>query len=140
MQSTARRRTGLDRHRSGRPRLDRLAPPRFHRPSALLGVGRPRNPQRNRAGRRCNLASNVLGNGRRQCGKLQSRPCSAPARYRPRRLASLSGGLSESTEMARSLPLPRSLAGVVRVNGAAAPLLLVSPGQINLQAPFELSG
>ncbi|MEZ5360943.1 MAG: hypothetical protein R2748_01040 [Bryobacterales bacterium] len=34
-----------------------------------------------------------------------------------------------------------SLAGTtVRVNGAAAPLLLVSPGQINLQAPFELSG
>ncbi|MCB9383853.1 MAG: hypothetical protein H6509_04500 [Bryobacterales bacterium] len=56
-------------------------------------------------------------------------------------LSIFGAGLSESTETALSLPLPRSLSGTtVRINGAAAPLLLVSPGQINLQAPFELSG
>ena len=50
-------------------------------------------------------------------------------------------GFSSGTEAAREFPLPRKLAGsVVRVNGLPAPLLLVSPGQINLQIPFELVG
>jgi uncharacterized protein (TIGR03437 family) len=50
-------------------------------------------------------------------------------------------GFSTETETAQRFPLPRTLAGaVVRVNGVPAPLLLVSPGQINLQIPYELSG
>jgi uncharacterized protein (TIGR03437 family) len=49
--------------------------------------------------------------------------------------------LAVETAMARSLPLPLNLAGtIVRVNGLPAPLLHVSPGQVNFQAPFELSG
>lgn len=61
----------------------------------------------------------------------------------PGGLASIFGsGLSVAeSAQAVSLPLPRELAGVqVRVNGVAAPLLFVSPGQINFQIPFELSG
>jgi len=50
-------------------------------------------------------------------------------------------GLSIQTEAADELPLPRKLADVeVRINGIPAPLLYVSPGQINLQVPFEISG
>jgi uncharacterized protein (TIGR03437 family) len=40
-----------------------------------------------------------------------------------------------------ALPLPATLEGVsVTVNGQAAPLFYVSPGQINIQVPFEVSG
>jgi uncharacterized protein (TIGR03437 family) len=50
-------------------------------------------------------------------------------------------GLASSTASAVTLPLPTSLAGVtVRVNGIAAPLFFVSPFQINLQIPWEVSG
>jgi uncharacterized protein (TIGR03437 family) len=36
------------------------------------------------------------------------------------------------------MPLPRELAGVrVSVNGTAAPLFFVSPGQINIQLPWD---
>jgi uncharacterized protein (TIGR03437 family) len=57
-------------------------------------------------------------------------------------LVSLFGsGLAGATAEARSIPLPTSLAGVtVTVNGIPAPLLFVSPGQINLQVPFALAG
>ena len=60
----------------------------------------------------------------------------------PGGLVSIFGvGFSSETEAARLLPLPRALAGSsVRVNGVPAPLLLVSPGQINLQLPFEVTG
>lgn len=60
----------------------------------------------------------------------------------PGGLVSIFGaGFSEETEAARGFPLPRSLAGAtVRVNGIPAPLLLVSPGQINLQMPYEVAG
>lgn len=44
-----------------------------------------------------------------------------------------------STWAASALPLPVKLAGTaVTVNGVAAPLLFVSPGQINAQLPFEI--
>ncbi|GEM_PF-2236820 len=44
--------------------------------------------------------------------------------------------LAASTQAATSLPLPTTLAGTtVRVNGRAAPLFFVSPGQINFQIP-----
>jgi uncharacterized protein (TIGR03437 family) len=46
------------------------------------------------------------------------------------------GGLSGSTAIATSQPLPTTLANTqVRVNGAPAPLFFVSPNQINFQVP-----
>jgi len=46
--------------------------------------------------------------------------------------------LAPSTQSAASLPLPLSLAGVTAsVNGVPAPLYFVSPGQINVQVPYE---
>ncbi len=44
------------------------------------------------------------------------------------------------TRQASTLPLPDALGGtIVTVNGRAAPLLYVSPGQINAQFPFEVA-
>jgi uncharacterized protein (TIGR03437 family) len=46
--------------------------------------------------------------------------------------------LAPSTQTAAGLPLPLTLAGVsASVNGVPAPLYFVSPGQINLQVPYE---
>ncbi len=46
--------------------------------------------------------------------------------------------LANSTQTIAAAPLPFSVAGVsATVNGIAAPLLFVSPGQINLQVPYE---
>src|SRR5579864_8163366 len=46
--------------------------------------------------------------------------------------------LAPSTRSAASRPLPLTLSGVsATVNGIAAPLYFVSPGQINLQVPYE---
>lgn len=56
-------------------------------------------------------------------------------------LSIFGAGLSIETAAAEGLPLPRRLADVeVRINGIRAPLLFVSPGQINLQVPFEIAG
>jgi uncharacterized protein (TIGR03437 family) len=42
------------------------------------------------------------------------------------------------TQTAASLPLPLTMTGVAAtVNGIAAPLYYVSPGQVNLQIPYE---
>ena len=50
-------------------------------------------------------------------------------------------GLSSSILLADSLPLPTSLGGVsLQVNGVAAPLFFVSPGQINFMLPWEVLG
>ena len=50
-------------------------------------------------------------------------------------------GLASSTIAAPSFPLPKALgATAVYVNGMAAPLYFVSPGQINFQLPYEISG
>ena len=59
----------------------------------------------------------------------------------PGRLFSLFGErLAESSLAATTTPLPTVLAGVsVTVDGLAAPLLYVSPGQINLQVPFSVT-
>jgi uncharacterized protein (TIGR03437 family) len=44
---------------------------------------------------------------------------------------------ASATQAASSLPLPPSLLGVsASVNGVAAPLYFVSPGQVNLQIPY----
>jgi uncharacterized protein (TIGR03437 family) len=57
----------------------------------------------------------------------------------PGALASLFGSqLAGSTAQAQTIPLPASLANAgVFVNDAPAPLLYVSPGQINFQMPFD---
>jgi uncharacterized protein (TIGR03437 family) len=47
-------------------------------------------------------------------------------------------GLAPSVQTAQALPLPLSLAGVsAAVNGVAAPLYFVSPGQLNVEVPYE---
>ncbi|SPE33297.1 Peptidase S8 and S53, subtilisin, kexin, sedolisin (fragment) [Candidatus Sulfopaludibacter sp. SbA3] len=46
--------------------------------------------------------------------------------------------LANATAQATQLPLPLSMSGVsATVNGFSAPLYYVSPGQINLQVPYE---
>jgi uncharacterized protein (TIGR03437 family) len=59
----------------------------------------------------------------------------------PGSLVSIYGrDLASETRVANSAPLPIHLAGVsVSFNGQPAPLLFVSPGQINAQAPFGLA-
>src|ERR1019366_6547685 len=48
-------------------------------------------------------------------------------------------GLSQQTASAQTLPLPGTLGSTqVLVNGAAAPLFYVAPGQINAQMPLEV--
>ncbi len=45
-----------------------------------------------------------------------------------------------TTESASTVPLPLTMAGVeATVNGIAAPLYYVSPGQLNIQVPYEVS-
>jgi uncharacterized protein (TIGR03437 family) len=57
----------------------------------------------------------------------------------PGSLASIYGtGLATETRAATALPLPTEMGGVtILINGRPAPLLFVSPGQINLQVPWE---
>lgn len=62
--------------------------------------------------------------------------------YAPGMLMAVYGsGLAGSTASATSLPLPTNLVGVTAtVNGNPAPLWFVSPGQVNLQIPYETGG
>jgi uncharacterized protein (TIGR03437 family) len=56
----------------------------------------------------------------------------------PGALASIFGSNIASANASASLPLPLTLGGVsVTVNGKAAPVLFVSPGQVNFQVPWE---
>ena len=66
----------------------------------------------------------------------------APAPVSPGSIISIFGtSLAAKTQLASSLPLPTTLGNVtVRVDGIAAPLFFVSPGQVNAQVPFEISG
>ncbi len=49
--------------------------------------------------------------------------------------------LAPETQQATSLPLPTTLGNVtVRINEISAPLFFVSPGQVNAQVPFAISG
>jgi uncharacterized protein (TIGR03437 family) len=59
----------------------------------------------------------------------------------PGSLASVYGeNLSNTTASATTLPLPTSLERVsFRIGGLQAPLLFVSPGQVNLQVPWEVA-
>jgi uncharacterized protein (TIGR03437 family) len=48
--------------------------------------------------------------------------------------------LAAGTASADNAPWPRTLGGIsVEVNGAAVPLFVVSPGQINAQLPYEIA-
>jgi uncharacterized protein (TIGR03437 family) len=60
----------------------------------------------------------------------------------PGEFVSLFGsGLCSATEGAATLPLPTNLANVqVSVNGVFAPISYVSPNQINILIPYEISG
>ena len=62
------------------------------------------------------------------------RPSTAPGS-----LVSVFGAqLAPAVSSARTLPLPMQMAGVsATVNGVAAPLYYVSPGQLNIQIPYE---
>jgi uncharacterized protein (TIGR03437 family) len=59
--------------------------------------------------------------------------------FAPGMLMSVFGGqLAPSTQIAGSLPLPLTMAGVsATVNGVAAPLYYISPGMLNIQVPYE---
>ena len=49
-------------------------------------------------------------------------------------------GLAPGTASASLLPLPTELIGVsIRISNIPAPLLFVSPGQVNLQVPWEIA-
>lgn len=65
-----------------------------------------------------------------------------PPRIAPGAIASVFGrNLALDTALATTPPLPTALGGVaVRVNTVSAPLFFVSPGQLNFQVPWELSG
>jgi uncharacterized protein (TIGR03437 family) len=55
-------------------------------------------------------------------------------------VALIGAELAPAADQAGGFPLPRTLQGVsVLINGAPAPLLYVSPGQINVQVPYEVS-
>ena len=59
--------------------------------------------------------------------------------YAPGMVLSVFGtNLANSTQLAGTLPLPLTMAGVsATVNGIPAPLYYVSPGQLNIQIPYE---
>jgi uncharacterized protein (TIGR03437 family) len=49
--------------------------------------------------------------------------------------------LASATGGASAVPLPTMMAGtVVTINGIAAPLYYISPGQLNVQIPYEVTG
>ena len=130
----------------------------FERLVLAYGVPLPDSPLIGRAEPANSPAEDILGRKRDNAPDLgayelsQKAPTPAAvvdgAAFRPRlapgALASLFGrDLSEVISAAGALPLPQELAGVsLKIEGQAAPLLYVSPTQINFQVPFEapLSG
>ncbi len=66
---------------------------------------------------------------------------SGDRQFAPGQLAAVYGtGLAPGTVVASIQPLPLTLSGVsATVNGVSAPLWFISPGQINLQIPYETS-
>jgi uncharacterized protein (TIGR03437 family) len=59
----------------------------------------------------------------------------------PGQIASIFGSNFAPTEIASIVPLPRDLAGLsVQLDEFSAPIYFVSPGQINIQVPWELAG
>jgi hypothetical protein len=69
-------------------------------------------------------------------------PTAAAATFAPGSVIAIYGrGLTSGSVLASPVtPLPDKLAGTrVEVNGRAAPLFFVSPGQVNAQLPFDLA-
>jgi uncharacterized protein (TIGR03437 family) len=68
-----------------------------------------------------------------------SNGASFKAAFAPGMILSVFGSqLAPSTSSAASVPLPITMAGVaVTINGEAAPLYFISPGQLNIQIPYE---
>ena len=64
-----------------------------------------------------------------------------PDSIAPGSLISIFGSnLAPFTAAASSVPLPLSIADVsVTINGVSAPILFISPGQINVQMPYEVA-
>ncbi len=64
-----------------------------------------------------------------------------PTELAPGSLITVFGeGLAGTTAQATAIPLPTNLGGVsVTIGGVEAPLLFVSPGQLNLQVPWGLA-
>jgi uncharacterized protein (TIGR03437 family) len=77
-----------------------------------------------------------------QIGGLSNAASSNPA-FAPGMLMSVYGtqlAPAGSAQLASTLPLPLNLAGVsATVNGLTAPLYYLSPGQLNVQVPYETS-
>jgi uncharacterized protein (TIGR03437 family) len=92
------------------------------RPAAAITVGPPDGPAINQGGT-VNLATNVS-------------PVAAGS------LAAVFGtNLSSGQASFTTMPLPLSIEGSsVQIAGRTAPLVFVSPGQVNLQVPWELAG
>ena len=84
-----------------------------------------------------NAASFSTASQTAACGVFLSQPPVARGG-----IASIFGAdLADTTAGADSLPLPNEMGGVkVKFNGMEAPLFFVSPGQINVQVPWELEG
>lgn len=59
--------------------------------------------------------------------------------YAPGEILSVFGtGLASATSTAFTVPLPASLGGVsATISGVTAPLFMVSPGQLNIQIPYQ---
>jgi len=59
--------------------------------------------------------------------------------YAPGEVLSIFGsGLAVSAQLAASVPLPSTLGGVaVTIHGVTAPIYSISPGQLNVQIPYE---
>jgi adhesin/invasin len=80
----------------------------------------------------------ILANG----GAVNGASFAAGLPLAPGSIVSLFGmNLAAAAASASAVPLPKSLGNAsVSVNGVAAPLFYVGPGQVNLQIPQELSG
>jgi uncharacterized protein (TIGR03437 family) len=74
-------------------------------------------------------------------GGVVNAATSAPAPVSPGSLISIYGtSLAQTTGGATSTPLPASVGGTsVNINGVAAPVIFVSPNQVNVQVPYEIS-
>ena len=74
-------------------------------------------------------------------GGVVNAATSALAPVSPGSLVSIYGtSLAQTTAGAASTPLPASVGGTsVNINGVAAPVIFVSPNQVNVQVPYEIS-
>ena len=91
------------------------------------------------------VAQNGVVNGASFSSVPQTQACQVTLRQPPLApggIASIFGSnFADSAMQAESLPLPTTLGGIhVRFNGIDAPIFSVSPTQLNVQVPFEVTG